>query len=122
LSITSGVDYEIDLFLRLDSTSLQFPEAERCPRSTNVACLRVKLRPRTQTIEVEVIAEATGTGALNVSLLTPRRGVVIDSSRLFIRSTAYNVVGVSITVGAAAFLILWWFVGLLRRRIKPANA
>lgn len=118
LSFTSGVDYEVNVVIRLDSTSLVFPGARSCPGSSRASCIPLELQPRSQTVEVEVLAEATGTGVLGVSLLTPRSGVTIDSSRLTIRSTAYNVIGLAITGGAALFIVLWWLVGLFRRRSR----
>lgn len=108
LSITSSLGYPVDVVLRLDSDKLRFPDGTRVSK---------RLENATTTFEVRTIAQATGTFPLRVSVETPFRGVHIDESRLNIRSTAFNRVGVGITAGAAIFLVSWWLAGLARRRI-----
>ncbi|HLF70000.1 MAG TPA: hypothetical protein VI541_03480 [Actinomycetota bacterium] len=109
LSITSSLGYPVDVVLRLDSDKLRFPDGTR---------LSKRLENATTTFEVRTIAQATGTFPLRVSVETPFRGVHIDESRLNIRSTAFNRVGVGITAGAGIFLVSWWLAGLARRRIS----
>jgi hypothetical protein len=116
IQVQSEVDYPIDVVLRLDSDKLAFPDGMR---------LRRRLPPRGQSIEVRAIARTTGTFPVRVVLETPGQGVVLGSSQLVVRSTAYNVVGLIITGGAFIFLVTWWIVGVVRRRMaraQPAEA
>jgi hypothetical protein len=103
--------------VRLDSDKLSFPNSEPCPGAPEASCIPVSLQPLTQTIPVTTIADDSGTFPLRVSLLTPNSGSTINSSRLAIRSTAYNLLAVAITIGAGVFLFGWWTVGAVRRRL-----
>lgn len=112
LSVVSGLDYPVDVVLKLDSDKLSFPDGDRIPIQ--------KLQAPARTIEVRTIAQATGTFPLRVRVQTSK-GTIISEASLTIRSTAYNVVAVSITAGAAVFLLAWWMAGWVRRRVpRPA--
>jgi uncharacterized protein DUF6049 len=116
IQVRSEADYPIDLVIRLDSDKLGFPDGMRLKR---------RLMPRAQNVEVRAIARTTGTFPVRVVLETPGQGIVLGSSQLVVRSTAYNIVGLGITGSAAIFLVVWWFVGVIRRRIartQPAEA
>lgn len=116
IQVRSETDYPIDLVISLDSDKLAFPDGMRLKR---------RLPPRGQNVEVRAIARTTGTFPVRVVLETPGRGVVLGSSQLVVRSTAYNVVGLGITGSAGIFLVAWWIVGVVRRRIartQPAEA
>lgn len=108
LSVGSGLGYPVDVVLRVDSDKLRFPDGNRITIS--------KLQPPNQTIRVRAITQASGTFPLNVRLFTPE-GTLISDSQLTIRSTAYNVVALWITGAAGVFMVGWWFVGWLRRRL-----
>jgi len=111
LSVGSALDYPVDVVVRLNSDKLRFPDLDASGR------IRIEeLTSPNQTIEVRTIAEATGTFPLQVVIETPNR-IGIARSRLRVRSTAYNIVGVAITGGAAAFLLAWWIAGIARRRL-----
>lgn len=107
VSIASDLDYPVDVVIRLDSDKLRFPKGNR---------IRRRLQPPNQTIEVQTIAQATGTFPLQVVVETPSSGAEIASSRMVVRSTAYNVVAVAITSGAALFLIGSWVISTVRKR------
>ncbi|HEX2053687.1 MAG TPA: DUF6049 family protein [Actinomycetota bacterium] len=110
LSIGSRLGYPVDVVLRLESDKLHFPDGDRIDIAN--------LQAPSQTIQIRAITQASGTFPLNVRLLTPG-GTLISDSKLTIRSTAYNVVALSITAAAGAFLVGWWIFGWLRRRILP---
>lgn len=117
LSITSNADYPVDVVIRLESTQLQFPGTERCAGSSTGRCIEIKrLPPLSQTVEVQTIAEGTGTFPVRVVLQTPSSSTELDSTRLSVRSTAYNVVGTGITIGAGLFLIAWPIASFFRKR------
>ncbi|HVE75865.1 MAG TPA: DUF6049 family protein, partial [Actinomycetota bacterium] len=107
LIIGSRLDYAVDVVVRLDSDKLSFPEGSE---------KKHRLQPRQQTLEVPTVAKASGTFPVLVRIETPD-GTQIASSNLDVRSTAFNVVAVAITTGAAIFLVGWWMVGLARRRL-----
>lgn len=112
LSVVSGLDYPVDVVVRLDSDKLEFPDGNRIAIQ--------KLESPARTIEVRTIAQATGTFPLQVQVQTST-GTMISEARLTIRSTAYNVMAVSITLGAGLFLFAWWIAGWFRRRVpRPA--
>lgn len=113
LSLGSGLEYPVDVVVRLDSDKLRFPDGNRISVQD--------LQPPNQTIRVRASTEASGTFPVTVQVLTPG-GVLISDSVLTVRSTAYNIVALSITGGAALFLVGWWIIGLIRRRTRPAMA
>lgn len=109
LSVGSALNYPVDVVIRLESDKLRFPDGNRIPIT--------KLRPPNQTIRVRAITQSSGTFPLHVRVLTPDGQPVADS-QLTIRSTAYNIVALSITGGAAIFLVGWWAVGAIRKRMS----
>lgn len=113
LSIGSGLDYPVDVVLRLDSDKLRFPDGQRVDIQD--------LRPPNHTIRVRASTDASGTFPVQVQVFTPG-GLLISDTVLTVRSTAYNIVALSITGGAAVFLVGWWIVGAVRKRTKPSPA
>lgn len=107
LSVGSALNYPVDVVIRLESDKLRFPDGNRI----DIA----KLRPPNQTIRVRAITQSSGTFPLHVRVFTPG-GQLVSNSQLTIRSTAYNIVALSITAGAALFLVGWWAIGAVRRR------
>lgn len=109
IQVRSDADYPVRVVIRLESDKLEFPSGKR---------FDVILPPRAQTIEVKVIARTTGTFPLRVTLETPNRGLILGSSQLVVRSTAYNVMALAIMGGAGFFLVVWWLGGAMRRRLN----
>jgi hypothetical protein len=54
-----------------------------------------------------VQSRTSGSFPLRVTVRTPS-GAVLSQSRISVRSTATSGVGVVLSVGAGAFLFLWW--------------
>jgi hypothetical protein len=75
----------------------------------------VQLARPVQQFAFPVRAQTTGRFPVRVELATPD-GEPIGSSRIVVRSTAYNRVALLITAGAALFLAVWWGRRLLSRR------
>jgi hypothetical protein len=111
LSVGSALKYPVDVVIRLDSDKLRFPDGNRIDVN--------RLKPPNQTFRVRAITQASGTFPLTVQVLTPS-GRLVSDSQLTIRSTAYNVVALSITGGAGVFLVGWWAIGAVRRRLPLA--
>lgn len=108
LVVSTQTDYPVQVVITLDSDKLDFPEGTE---------IRSLLVPPAQTIRVPAVAEASGTFPVRVVVSTPNRSVELASTRLVVRSTAYNVVGVAITIGAGVFMLFGWVGGILRRRV-----
>jgi hypothetical protein len=72
-----------------------------------------------RTLAIKVRALTTGRIPIKVLLLSQSEGLppqTIAQRLLVIRSTAYNLVALLITVGAAVFLLAWWGRRFLPRR------
>jgi len=106
VTLRNDAGYPVRVRLILRSTRLQFVGG----RSQVVP-----LERPVQQFVFPVRAQTTGRFPVRVELETPD-GVPIGSSRIVVRSTAYNRVALLITAGAALFLALWWGRRLLSRR------
>jgi hypothetical protein len=76
---------------------------------------QLALQPGNHIVEVRVSTRSSGDFILYLQLTTPS-GYVLAGSRLTIRSTAISGVAVVLTVGAGAFLLVWWARSAWRRR------
>jgi hypothetical protein len=106
VTLRNDAGYPVRVQLTLRSTRLRFvggPSRD------------VRLERPVQQFVFPVRAQTTGRFPVRVELETPD-GVPIGSSRIVVRSTAYNRVALVITTGAALFLALWWGRRLLSRR------
>jgi Family of unknown function (DUF6049) len=90
---------------------LQAPRLDFLADSTR----EVTLDRPVQAFIFAVTAQTTGRFPLRVRVETPL-GREIGSSRIAVRSTAYNRVALVVTIGAALFLALWWGRRFLSRR------
>jgi hypothetical protein len=78
---------------------------------------RVTLPPGRRTLTVRVRAETTGRIPVKVQILS--WGIApetIAEATMVVRSTAYNLVALFVTLGAALFLLGWWGRRFLPRR------
>ena len=78
---------------------------------------KLTLPPGRRTLTVQVRAQTTGRIPVKVQVLS--RGAVPDTiaeRTMVIRSTAYNLVALFVTIGAAMFLLGWWGRRFLPRR------
>jgi hypothetical protein len=65
------------------------------------------------TLTIPVRAQTTGRFPIKIQLLTPTPATgsapdTIAETELIVRSTAYNLVALVVTIGAALFLAIWW--------------
>ena len=65
---------------------------------------------------VEAIARSSGIFQMEVLVDTPRGELEIASRSITIRSTAFNLIALGLTVGALVFLVVFYVMRLLRRR------
>jgi hypothetical protein len=94
--------------------------AQRCAPATGSRPGRpeaeCELPPGSQTIRLRVRARDSGLSPIRVSVLSRRGGLVLDSARFTVRSTAASGVGVALSIAAGSFLLAWWGRHLLRGR------
>ena len=121
LVIESGVSYKVQVVIRLESDKLRVLHGQACSDSPpgTATCLSQTLQPRAQTLLISAAANFSGRFPVQVDIQTINH-VTIAHGRLLIRSTAYNVVALSIMGAAALFLLMSWIGGMLRRRVRAA--
>lgn len=106
VTLRNDAGYPVRLQLTLRSSRLSF---------VGGPSRGVRLERPVEQFVFPVRAQTTGRFPVRVELKTPD-GAPIGSSRIVVRSTAYNRVALVITAGAALFLALWWGRRLLSRR------
>jgi hypothetical protein len=89
----------------LSSTRLRFPDGARRV---------VTLDGPNQIITFRVQTEGTGQFPVAVTVFSPS-GLAVSSTRLIVRSTAFNGVALVVTIGAAVALVVLWARRLVRR-------
>lgn len=109
LVVTNSTDYPVQVVIRLESDNLVFSTGNE---------IRQELAPPAQTFDITAETTSSGTFPLRVTVETPDRAIEVDATNLVVRSTAYNLLAVAITGGAAVFLMAWWLVSTARRRIS----
>lgn len=109
LVVNNDSDDHIRVVVRLDSRKLD-PAFE---------AKEIQILPRTPAgLLFRVTSRITGRFPVRVQVLTPNR-VQLSQVEVIVRSTAYNLIALVITFGAALFLLLYWGRRFLPRR-RPA--
>jgi hypothetical protein len=98
VTIRNLAGYRVRLRVVLLSPRLEFLEGDRRD---------VVLERPVQAFTFPVRAQTTGRFPVTIRLETPD-GAAIAESRIVVRSTAYNMLALVITLGAALFLAAWW--------------
>jgi uncharacterized protein DUF6049 len=101
--------------VKVESDKLFFPRG-------NIHALDLARRNTTERFSVEL--RTSGAFPLGIRLESPDGNLVIDETRLTVRSTAASRVSLGVSLGAALFLVIWWGRHALRgrraRRLVPA--
>ncbi|MPY93528.1 MAG: hypothetical protein GEV08_10840 [Acidimicrobiia bacterium] len=118
LTITS---HRARLPVTLRNTSNRSLEVAVSAESAELAMLgdpvRAILPPgATEDLEIPFRVSRSGDFAVRISVATPDGGFVLASHEVTLRSTAVSGVGIVLSVGALAFLALWWSRNRRRRR------
>ncbi|HET7487916.1 MAG TPA: DUF6049 family protein [Acidimicrobiales bacterium] len=115
VTVLSKTGYPLKVQIRVTSDKLDFPKG---------SIRSVDLTRRSTTERFPVRARTSGSFPLRVTLLSPDGDLRLGASRFTVRSTAASGVGVVLSVGAGAFLVVWWGRHLARgrrnRRLVPA--
>lgn len=112
VTILNKTDYSVRLQVQVVSEKLEFPGG---------AVRDLDLARRNTTERFSVQARASGAFPLRVNLVSPDGALVLGRSRLTVRSTAASGVGVFLSAGAGAFLLVWWGRHQLRGRRTRRN-
>jgi hypothetical protein len=109
-------DYPVRVQVHVASDKLTFPGGS----DTRM----VELTRRNTTERFVVQARTSGAFPLRITLQSPDGGLVLGRARYTVRSTAASGVGIGLSIGAGAVLVLWWARNLARgrrnRRLVPA--
>lgn len=115
VTVLSKAGYPLKVQIRVASDKLDFPRG---------SLRSVDLNRRSTTERFSVRARTSGSFPLRVVLTSPDGALELGTSRFTVRSTAASGVGVVLSVGAMAFLLVWWGRHLVRgrrnRRLVPA--
>jgi hypothetical protein len=82
----------------------------------------VQLLPRTNVVTLDLSARTSGDFPLDLQVLASKGSYVLTSGRMTIRSTAISGVAVAISVGALAFLVLWWTRSIVQKRRRQRRS
>jgi hypothetical protein len=99
VAIDNGLDVPVRVQLHLRSEKLDFPDGSP---------IEVTLAPGPNRIEVHVRARASGVFPLEVSVTSLDGAIELSDARVRVRSAAVSGLGVVLSVGAGAFLCVWW--------------
>ena len=108
ISIVSDAHNAFTAELSVASTTLGFPAG---------STWRVRIYPRTNIVPIMLSARTSGDFSLQLRLETAT-GFTIKSGAMTIRSTAISGVAVALSIGAAAFLLIWWSRSIVTKRRK----
>lgn len=108
ISIVSKSLTPFQAVLSVTSPELGFPHGHT---------VNVTIYPRTNIVPILLSARTSGDFSLQLTLATAS-GFTIRSGTMTIRSTAISGVAVALSIGAAAFLLVWWLRSILTKRRK----
>lgn len=99
LQFSNALSTPAKVLVRFESSRITFDEGQ----STVVT-----LQPGVNQVPVRVRVRTSGQFRVGVETLTPDGSVRLGRTELTIRSTAFSGVGVVLSIGALAFLMVWW--------------
>jgi hypothetical protein len=111
IALFNQTDYPIDVTVVLESLDMAF----------DPSTFERTFPPGTTRLSVEAEAQTSGTFPMQVRVETDD-GYPVAIRSVQVRSTEFNIVALAITLGAVAFLILFYLAKALRRRRGPAEA
>jgi hypothetical protein len=100
LNLENRLPYPVRVRVELRSLKLDFPDG---------AVQFVELpAAEPYPLEIAVTTRASGSFPMDVAVTSPDGTLQLASSRFTVRSTAISGVGLVLSIGAGAFLLLWW--------------
>jgi hypothetical protein len=113
LTIVAAFPSPIHATLMLSSSTLAI--------ASRYFSLPIVLAHKNSPFEIPVTARTSGVSTLTIELVSPRGGILLFEHVYTIRSTAFSVVAVALSVAALIVLALWWLRSHLRRRRRAAT-
>jgi hypothetical protein len=99
LTIRNDSGVPVSVQVHLSSQKLEFPDGDT---------IDLELEEASTRIDIPVRALATGAFPVLIDVRTPDGRRSLTTSRYTVRSTAVSGVGLLLSLGAGAFLIVWW--------------
>jgi hypothetical protein len=112
VTVQKDVSYPVRVVVRVKSDQLRFPSGTQ---------REMELTRRNTTELFTVQARSSGAFPLIVTLESPDGRLTLATSRFTVRSTAASGVGVFLSIGAGAVLLVWWARSFHRRRRGDAD-
>ncbi len=112
MTVLSNASYVVTGSLTLSSDKLLFDNGQ------TEWSKPITLPPRyTKVVYVHVRTRASGTVRMDVALRSPDGLLQLATGEISVRSTATSVVGIVLSIGAIAVLLVWWVRTSRKRRI-----
>lgn len=129
ITLVRGTPYPVTVTVSLTSDKLRFPAAAQqapgalcrqpqvttTPGRSSFSALCTLDRP-TDTVYVSMRARTAGDFRIDVSVASPRPGLVLAGGELTVRSLSTSAVAIALSAVAAAVLVAWWARTLWRAR------
>jgi hypothetical protein len=109
ISIQNDTGFDVHVQIELTSNKLEFPQG---------AIRTVDLTRQHVTEGFAIDARTSGAFPLQVRLISPDGQTVLERSTITIHSTATSAIGVGLSIGAGAFLVIWWVRSAIKTRRK----
>lgn len=109
--LSNEAEYPVDVEIELISDNLAFTET----------AIRDTFEPGRHPLTLEATAQASGSFPLRVVVRSPEGDYEIATKEIIIRSTKLNQIALGITVGALAFLVLFYASRPFRKRKRAAE-
>jgi hypothetical protein len=116
VTIVSTAPYPVTASLTLTSDKLLFPNGTTQYSQEATLLPAVSGTAHTNVVPVAVRARTSGIFNVDVVIRSPLHQLELGSGQMSVRSTATSVVGIVLSAGALAVLIVWWVRTSLRRR------
>ncbi|CAB4788340.1 MAG: hypothetical protein F2723_06835 [Actinobacteria bacterium] len=109
MSFQNDTGRPLTVRLLLESDRLTFPSG-----SNRI----IELAPNNTTLQIAVISRSSGTFPLTLTVESVDGGIVIERTRITVRSSVVSGIGALLTAAAGVFLLLWWVTHWRRSRKK----
>lgn len=107
LSFQNDTGQPLQVRLRLRSDRLTFPDGKE---------QILDLPPNNTTVQVRVNATSPGSFPLFLSVTSVDGRIVIERTRITVRSSVVSGIGIALTATAGVFLVVWWVTHWRRTR------
>lgn len=113
LSFQNDTGQDLQVRLQLRSDRLTFPDG-----SEQI----LNLPPNNTTVQVRVNTTSPGSFPLLLSVTSVDGRIVIERTRITVRSSVVSGIGIALTATAGVFLLLWWVTHWRRSRRRRIEA